>query len=116
MEQMGGGKAYDDPGAPPMGLAESFEVFSGLSRLNKPVELYYYPNEDHTPDRPQARLATMQRNVDWYRFWLKGEERPDPDDAEQYVRWRSFRELQRDIDKEAALGSSSHSLSLQSSR
>jgi dipeptidyl aminopeptidase/acylaminoacyl peptidase len=96
LEVMGNGILYDNLSAPPLGLAKSFEVFSGLSRLKKPVELYYYPNEEHTPDHPQARLATLQRNLDWSRFWLQGYERPDPEDAHQYVRWRRLRELQQE--------------------
>jgi hypothetical protein len=32
--------------------------------------------------------------VDWFCFWLKGEEDPDPDKAEQYKRWRELRKLQ----------------------
>jgi hypothetical protein len=40
------------------------------------------------------RQYAMQRNVDWYRFWLKGEEDPDPSKAEQYKRWRELRKLQ----------------------
>lgn len=94
MEQMGYGMPYDNIKAPPLSLADSFEVFTGLNRLNKPVELYYYPNEDHTPEHPQARLATLQRNLDWYRFWLKDEEDRDPAKAEQYKRWRELRKLQ----------------------
>jgi dipeptidyl aminopeptidase/acylaminoacyl peptidase len=95
MEEMGEGVLYSSAEAPPINLALSFEVFTGLSRLKKPVELYYYPNEDHTPEHPQARLATMQRNVDWYRFWLKDEEDPDPAKAEQYKRWHELRDLQQ---------------------
>jgi hypothetical protein len=38
-----------------------------LNRLGKPAQLYYYPNENHLPDDPKARLATLQRNLDWYR-------------------------------------------------
>ena len=91
---MGYGTAYKNPETPPIGLAVSFEVFTGLNRLGKAVELYYYPNEDHTPDHPKARLATMQRNLDWYRFWLKGEEDSDPTKTEQYTRWRELRKLQ----------------------
>jgi len=30
--------------------------------------------------------ASQQGNVDWFRFWLKGEEDPDPAKAEQYAR------------------------------
>jgi hypothetical protein len=94
MEEMGNGAQYSDINAPPIGLAASFEVFTGLNRLNRPVELYYYPNESHTPDHPQARLATLQRNLDWYRFWLQGYERPNPEDPGQYKRWEHLRELQ----------------------
>jgi len=94
MEEMGDGKRYDNPSALPRNLAASFEVFTGLNSLKKPTEMYYYPNEGHTPEHPQARLATMQRNVDWYRFWLKDEEDPDPAKAEQYNRWRELRKLQ----------------------
>jgi hypothetical protein len=59
--------------------------------------LYYYPNEQHQPDHPQARLANLQRNLDWYRFWLQGYERPNPEDPDQYKRWEHLREL-RDAD------------------
>jgi hypothetical protein len=94
MEQMGYGRQYSNVHEPPDTLALSFEVFVGLNRLNKPVELYYYPNEEHQMDHPQARLATLQRNLDWYRFWLQGYERPQPEDPDQYVRWRQLRTLQ----------------------
>jgi dipeptidyl aminopeptidase/acylaminoacyl peptidase len=66
------------------------EIFTGLNRLGRPVELYYYPTENHQPDHPKARLATLQRNLDWYRYWLQGYERPDPEDPEQYSRWQRF--------------------------
>jgi len=103
MEEMGYGMSYANINAPPIGLAQSFEIFAGLNRLNKPVELYYYPNESHLPDHPQARLATLQRNVDWYRFWLQNYERPNPEDSNQYVRWRKLRELHQEDEKEAAV-------------
>jgi len=32
--------------------------------------------------------------VDWFRFWLKGEEDPDPAKAGQYTRWRKMRDQQ----------------------
>jgi dipeptidyl aminopeptidase/acylaminoacyl peptidase len=94
MEEMGYGVAYDSELAPPVNLTSHYELFTGLNRLNKPVELYYYPLEDHTPDHPQGRLASLQRNVDWYRFWLQGYERPNPEDADQYKRWEALRDLQ----------------------
>jgi hypothetical protein len=94
LEVMGYGKPYDNQSVLPLTLAPRFETFTGLNRLHKPVELYYYPNEVHQPEHPRARLASLQRNLDWYRFWLQGYERPTPEDPEQYVRWRNLRELQ----------------------
>jgi hypothetical protein len=88
MEQIGYGLQYDSVRQPPDSLALGFEVFAGLNELNKPVELYYYPNEEHQIDHPRARLATLQRNLDWYRFWLQDYERPHPEDPDQYARWR----------------------------
>lgn len=97
MEEMGYGHMYDDADAPPLGFATKFELFTALNRLQKPVEMYYYPLEEHQPNHPQARLATLERNVDWYRFWLQGYERPNPEDPDQYKRWEHLREL-RDAD------------------
>jgi dipeptidyl aminopeptidase/acylaminoacyl peptidase len=88
MEVMGYGRNAESGDPPPGNLAVHEEAFVGLSRLNKPVELYYYPNEQHQPDHPQARIAGLQRNVDWFRFWLQGVERPNPEDPDQYKRWK----------------------------
>jgi dipeptidyl aminopeptidase/acylaminoacyl peptidase len=103
MEVMGYGKKYEDPAQPPDNLAVHNEIFVGLSSLKKPVELYYYPNEQHQPDHPQARIASLQRNVDWYRFWLQDYEDSDPAKEEQYKRWEHLREL-READMKAATG------------
>jgi hypothetical protein len=95
MEEMGSGITKEiNNFAPPLGLATSYEVFAGLSRLGDPVELYFYPEEGHQPNGPQARWATMQRNVDWYRFWLQDYERADPEDRGQYLRWRKLKAQQ----------------------
>jgi dipeptidyl aminopeptidase/acylaminoacyl peptidase len=97
MEEMGNGIQYSQT-APQLSLAASYEVFMGLTRLHKPVELYYYPNEEHTFDHPQALQSNLQRNLDWFRFWLEGYERPNPEDPEQYARWTRLRSLQREDD------------------
>lgn len=105
MEAMGYGEHYDDTQKPPVNLSARFEVFTGLSHLHRPVELYYYPLESHQPDDPLARLGSLERNLDWYRFWLQGYERPNPGDPEQYKRWEHLREL-RDADAKGAVLSS----------
>ena len=58
------------------------------------MELYYYPDEDHLIKGPVARLRNIERNVDWYRFWLLDQERSNQEDPKQYVRWQGLRRLQ----------------------
>jgi dipeptidyl aminopeptidase/acylaminoacyl peptidase len=82
---------FDDPLAPPRLLAEQYEIFTGLRRLGDPVEMYYYPNEDHSLEHPIALMESLQRNVDWYRFWLQDYQRPAPEAAAQYRRWETLR-------------------------
>jgi dipeptidyl aminopeptidase/acylaminoacyl peptidase len=91
MEVMGYGQKDDDPSRLPDNLAVHNEVFVGLITLKKPAELYYYPDEKHQPDHPQARISSLWRNLDWYRFWLQGYERPDPGVHDQYKRWEEMR-------------------------
>jgi hypothetical protein len=78
----------------PETLFVNWEWFAGLSRLGKPVELIYLPDAAHMLVKPWDRLISQQGNVDWFCYWLKGEEDPDPDKAEQYARWRELRKLQ----------------------
>lgn len=101
IERMGHGVDNNVPGQIPPGLAIVRELAFGLTRLNKPVELYYFPNVGHQPDAPLARRESLEHNVDWFRFWLQGYERPDPEDPDQYKRWEHLREL-RDADQKAA--------------
>jgi dipeptidyl aminopeptidase/acylaminoacyl peptidase len=101
MEAMGNGVSEEIIGGIPTNLGVRYEIVTALNRLHRPVELYYYPNDDHQPEHPRARLASLQRNVDWYRFWLQGYERPNPEDSDQYRRWEELRDL-RDVDAKAS--------------
>lgn len=78
----------------PYSLFFTWEWFAGLSRLGKPVELIYRPDANHNLVRPRDRVTSLQGNVDWFCFWLKDEEDPDPAKADQYKRWRELRKLQ----------------------
>jgi hypothetical protein len=69
-----------------------WEIYVGLQWLKKPVEMInFYPDGDHELVRPWERNTSQQSSVDWFCYWLKGEEDPDPDKAEQYRRWRELR-------------------------
>jgi len=67
---------------------------TSLEQLEKPVELFVYPNEIHIKNQPKHRFEIYERNIDWLKFWLENEEDSDPAKAEQYKRWRELRKLQ----------------------
>jgi len=43
-------------------------------------------------NQPRHRLEIYERNLDWFRFWLKQEEDPDPTKTKQYLRRRRLRD------------------------
>lgn len=77
----------------PASLFEQWEWFSGLQRLSKPVDLFYLPAGAHILVRPRDRMLSEEQTVDWFCFWLKGEEDRNPAKAGQYARWRVLRKL-----------------------
>jgi len=71
-----------------------WEPHATLRYLQKPVDLIIIPDSEHVITNPGERMISQSSTVDWFRFWLKGEEDPDPTKAEQYGRWRELRKLQ----------------------
>jgi hypothetical protein len=64
-----------------------------LLRLKKPVDFVYIPSGYHILQKPWDRMVSQQGDVDWFCFWLKDEEDPDPAKGEQYGRWSRLRDL-----------------------
>jgi dipeptidyl aminopeptidase/acylaminoacyl peptidase len=81
-------------GEGPRSLLFMWEPYAGLHFLHKPVDLVMLNTAEHVLTNPAVRLVSQGGSVDWFRFWLKGEEDPDPSKADQYVRWRELRKLQ----------------------
>jgi dipeptidyl aminopeptidase/acylaminoacyl peptidase len=77
----------------PISVLSDWEIYASLWEQNKPVDLIYIPDAQHILQKPLDRMASQQGNVDWFRFWLQGEEDPDPTKESQYVRWRQLRTL-----------------------
>lgn len=73
------------------GLSSWLDTYVFLKRQKKPVEYYVFNDAAHSLIKPQHRMASQQGNVDWFTFWLKGEEDPDPAKSNQYKRWRKLR-------------------------
>jgi len=79
--------------APDAEYIMALPLYAAMRERNKPVEMWMYPDEYHVKIQPKHRYSVYERNVDWFRFWLKGEEDPSPAKKEQYERWRKLREL-----------------------
>jgi hypothetical protein len=81
------------------GIKIEWEPYAVLRYLQKPVDLILIDYGTHPLSNPAERLASQGGNVDWFRFWLKGEEDPDPAKVEQYQRWRELKKMQQESDK-----------------
>ena len=68
-------------------------LFNRLRELNKPIELWVYPNEFHVKNQPRHQFIAQERYLDWFNFWLQNKEDPDPAKADQYKRWRELKKL-----------------------
>ena len=79
----------------PDSVLDEWGWFAGLIRLNKPVEMVALRDANHILEEPWNRVISQQGNVDWFVFWLKGEEDPGPAKVEQYARWRELQKLQQ---------------------
>ena len=75
-----------------LSVLSEWEWFAALRRLNKPVEMVVVEEDDHVLQKPWNRIISQQGNVDWFRFWLKGDEDANPAKADQYAHWRQLRE------------------------
>jgi hypothetical protein len=74
----------------PPSLLWEWELYTSLRVQGKPVDMVYFPLGQHILQNPRERMDSQGGNVDWFRFWLKGEEDRDPEKQSQYARWRSL--------------------------
>lgn len=92
-------------GAPVYG---NYDIYSLLRRQYKPVEMVLIPGGAHSLSTPSERMISLQGNVDWYRFWLKGEQRAEvvlPGESAaslkaQYDLWRQMEQMKATHDAE----------------
>jgi hypothetical protein len=70
------------------------ETFVTLDHFKVPVEMYVFPGAYHQKWRPAQRLASYQRAIDWFDFWLNDKVDADPAKRAQYARWNALRARQ----------------------
>ena len=64
-------------------------------KAGAPTEFIVYPQTFHNPHLASIQRESAERNLEWFAFWLRGEEIHGDTKSEQYVRWRSLRASQR---------------------
>jgi dipeptidyl aminopeptidase/acylaminoacyl peptidase len=76
-----------------MEALSAMEYYEAMQHYGVPVDFFIYPNDGHVTERPEHRFMSMQRNLDWFEFWLLGKENDASTKAEQYARWRQFKAI-----------------------
>ena len=70
-------------------------LWSAMRENNKAVEMYIFPKEPHQLIMPIHELVNDERQLDWFKYWLKDEKDEAPAKRDQYERWDALRELSR---------------------
>lgn len=55
------------------------------------AEAYIFPEEAHQKFQPRHLAAVYERNLDWFRYWLMGEEDDAPSKVAQYRNWHAMK-------------------------
>jgi dipeptidyl aminopeptidase/acylaminoacyl peptidase len=74
-----------------LGAQSAMEYYSAFRTYGVPVDFFVYPNDGHITEQPEHRFASLQRNLDWFEFWLLNKENDPDTKGDQYTRWRQFR-------------------------
>lgn len=68
-------------------VLQEWEIYSALKLQNKPVDALYLPDATHVLVKPRERYLSQQGNVNWFGYWLLGQEARDADNDRDYQRW-----------------------------
>lgn len=78
-----------------LSASSAMEYYEAMRHYQVPVDFFVYPNDGHVTRRPEHRFMSLQRNLDWFDFWLLDKENDSASKGEQYTRWRAMREQLR---------------------
>ncbi len=57
-------------------LLSALQTYTVLRELNRPIDMYVFPDEHHVKWQPAHRLAVYTRSMDWFDYWLNGVKAP----------------------------------------
>jgi dipeptidyl aminopeptidase/acylaminoacyl peptidase len=69
---------------------QGLEFQSALWRQGVPNELVIYPKTGHNISSPVLMLESINRNLDWFDYWMLGRRDPASAKEEQYARWEKM--------------------------
>ncbi len=69
---------------------QGLEFETALWRCGVPSELVIYPKTGHNMSRPNQEAEAMQRNLDWFDYWLLGRKDSVATKQDQYTRWAAL--------------------------
>lgn len=75
----------------PASLLLEWELYASLNIQDKPVDMTYLPLGQHVLQSPAELMESEQGDVDWFRYWLEGEEDLSSEKRSQYERWQELR-------------------------
>jgi dipeptidyl aminopeptidase/acylaminoacyl peptidase len=67
---------------------QGLEFQTALWRCGVPHELIVYPKTGHNMSRPAQEAESMERNLDWFDYWMLGKTDPSAEKQAQYERWK----------------------------
>jgi dipeptidyl aminopeptidase/acylaminoacyl peptidase len=76
--------------APEREARYAMEYYARALRSKKMVEFHVFADEPHILSQPAHQLASYNRQIDWFRYWLQNVEDADPNKVPQYTRWRAL--------------------------
>jgi dipeptidyl aminopeptidase/acylaminoacyl peptidase len=68
------------------------EFLSALWRQGVPHEMIIYPKTGHNLTSPILQLESINRNLDWFDYWMLDKKDPSQAKQEQYARWEKMTE------------------------
>lgn len=75
-----------------VGALGGLEFATAAWRASVPHEFVLYRDTGHNVAEPRVMLEVMERNLEWFEFWLLGREQPRASKSAQYKRWRELKD------------------------
>ncbi len=69
---------------------QGMEFQTALWRCGVTNELIVYPKTGHNMSRPVQEAESMERNLDWFDYWMLEKTDSSPEKREQYKRWEQI--------------------------